>query len=124
MTYFNYILWSVKYQFCKYGLFKLYMRRQKWRQISLTPLLLHFLFSFQLPNEIFLLGLSHGALAVCSYPLCCENRSTCQCWPSCKTIGRAVRRHSGGFDGSYGKEKFLPDPMQPAYGVLWFDLVM
>jgi len=45
---------------------------------------------FQLPNEIFLLGLSPGALAVYSYLLCCENRSTYQCWPSCKTIGRAV----------------------------------
>ena len=31
---------------------------------------------FQLPNEIFLLGLSPGALAVYSYLLCCENRST------------------------------------------------
>ena len=27
---------------------------------------------FQLPNEIFLLGLSPGALAVYSYLLCCE----------------------------------------------------
>ena len=54
---------------CKYGPLKLCTRRQKWRQVSLTLLLLHFLFSFQLPNEIFLLGLSHGALAVCSYLL-------------------------------------------------------
>ncbi|USF26428.1 hypothetical protein N510_001356 [Firmicutes bacterium ASF500] len=46
---------------------------------------------FQLPNEIFLLGLSPGALAVYSYLLCCENRNTYQCWPSYKTIGRAVR---------------------------------
>ena len=46
---------------------------------------------FQLPNEIFLLGLSPGALAVYSYLLCCEGRSTYQCWPSYKTIGRAVR---------------------------------
>ena len=46
---------------------------------------------FQLPNEIFLLGLSSGALAVYSYLLCCENRNTYQCWPSCKTIGRAAR---------------------------------
>ena len=28
---------------------------------------------FLLPNEIFLLGLSPGALAVYSYLLCCEN---------------------------------------------------
>ena len=46
---------------------------------------------FQLPNEIFLLGLSPGALAVYSYLLFCENRSTYQCWPSYKTIGRAVK---------------------------------
>ena len=46
---------------------------------------------FQLPNEIFLLGLSPGALAVYSYLLCCENRNTYQCWPSYRTIGRAVR---------------------------------
>ena len=46
---------------------------------------------FQLPNEIFLLGLSPGALAVYSYLLCCENRSAYQCWPSYKTIGNAVR---------------------------------
>ena len=46
---------------------------------------------FQLPNEIFLLGLSPGALAVYSYLLCCEDRNTYQCWPSYKTIGRAVR---------------------------------
>ena len=46
---------------------------------------------FQLPNEIFLLGLLSGALAVYSYLLCCENRSTYQCWPSYKTIGRAVK---------------------------------
>ena len=46
---------------------------------------------FLLPNEIFLLGLSPGALAVYSYLLCCENRQTYQCWPSYKTIGRAVR---------------------------------
>ena len=46
---------------------------------------------FQLPNEIFLLSLSPGALAVYSYLLCCENRNTYQCWPSYKTIGRAVR---------------------------------
>ena len=41
---------------------------------------------FQLPNEIFLLGLSPGALTVYLCLLCCEGRSTCQCWISCKTI--------------------------------------
>ena len=46
---------------------------------------------FQLPNEIFLLGLSPGALAVYSYLLCCEDRNTYQCWPSYKTIGTATQ---------------------------------
>ena len=46
---------------------------------------------FPLPNEIFLLGLSPGALDVYSYLLCCDNRQTYQCWPSYKTIGKAVR---------------------------------
>ena len=46
---------------------------------------------FQLPNEIFLLGLSPGALAVYSYLLCCENRSTYQCWPSYRTINTATQ---------------------------------
>ena len=31
---------------------------------------------FLLPNEIFLLGLSPGALAVYSYLICCENRNS------------------------------------------------
>ena len=46
---------------------------------------------FQLPNEIFLLGLSPGALAVYSYLLCCENRKTFQSYASYNTIGRAVK---------------------------------
>ncbi len=46
---------------------------------------------FQLPNEIFLLGLSPGAPAVYSYLLCCENKKTYRCWPSYKTISRAVK---------------------------------
>ena len=46
---------------------------------------------FSLPNEIFLLGLSPGELAVYSFLRRCEDRRTHQCWPSCKTIGRAVR---------------------------------
>lgn len=45
---------------------------------------------FSLPNEIFLLGLSSGELAVYSYLKRCENRRTHQCWPSVKTIGRSV----------------------------------
>ena len=46
---------------------------------------------FSLPNEIFLLGLSSGELAVYSFLKRCENRKTHQCWPSIKTIGQAVR---------------------------------
>ena len=45
---------------------------------------------FSLPNEIFLLGLRPGELAVYSYLRRCEDRGTHQCWPSYKTIGKAV----------------------------------
>ena len=45
---------------------------------------------FSLPNEMFLLGLSAGELAVYSFLKRCENRKTHQCWPSIKTIGQAV----------------------------------
>ena len=45
---------------------------------------------FSLPNEVFLLGLSAGDLAVYSFLKRCENRKTHQCWPSIKTIGQAV----------------------------------
>ena len=45
---------------------------------------------FSLPNEVFLLGLSAGELAVYSFLKRCENRKTHRCWPSIKTIGQAV----------------------------------
>ena len=45
---------------------------------------------FSLPNEIFLLGLGHGELAVYCYLKYLENRKTHQCWPSYRTIGSAV----------------------------------
>ena len=45
---------------------------------------------FPLPNEIFSLGLSSGALAVYSYLLYCEYRKKYQCWPSYRSIGKAV----------------------------------
>ena len=45
---------------------------------------------FPLPNEIFSLGLSSGALAVYSYLLYCEDRKTYQCWPSYRSIGETV----------------------------------
>lgn len=43
-----------------------------------------------MPNEIFALGLSGGAILVYAYLRYCENRETYQCYPSYKTIGRAV----------------------------------
>ena len=46
---------------------------------------------FPLPNAIFSLGLSAGELAVYAYLMYCEDRKSHQCWPSYKTIGRAVR---------------------------------
>lgn len=56
-------------------------RRQKYNPCRNT---------FPFPNEIFLLKLCPGELAVYSYLLCCENRKSHQCWPSYKTIGKAV----------------------------------
>ena len=46
---------------------------------------------FSLPNEIFLVRLNPGELAVYSFLKRCENRKTHQCWPSYKAIGQAVR---------------------------------
>lgn len=46
---------------------------------------------FSQPNEIFSLSLSSGALAVYSYLLFCEDRRTFQCYPSYRSIGKAVR---------------------------------
>lgn len=45
---------------------------------------------FSLANEIFLWGLNSGAFAVYSFLRRCEDRKTHQCWPSIKTIGKAV----------------------------------
>ena len=45
---------------------------------------------FPLPNELFMLGLNTGELAVYSYLMYCEDRKTFQCHPSYKTIGKAV----------------------------------
>ena len=45
---------------------------------------------FPLPNEVFVLGLNEGEIAVYAYLLFCENRKTFQCWPSCRSIGRAT----------------------------------
>ena len=57
-------------------------RRQKYDPLKNT---------FPFPNEIFILGLCPGELAVYSYLLCCANRKTGQCWPSYRAIGKAVR---------------------------------
>ena len=56
-------------------------RRQKFDSLKNT---------FPFPNEIFILGLCPGELAVYSYLLCSANRKTNQCWPSYKAIGKAV----------------------------------
>ncbi|MCH5324192.1 MAG: helix-turn-helix domain-containing protein [Eubacterium sp.] len=45
---------------------------------------------FPLPNEIFDLELSAGEIAVYSFLMRCENRKTYQCYPSYRTIGRAI----------------------------------
>ena len=45
---------------------------------------------FPLPNEIFCLGLCSGEIAVYAYLPYCEDRKTFQCYPSYRTIGRAV----------------------------------
>ena len=45
---------------------------------------------FPLPNELFILGLNAGEISIYSYLLYLENRKTFQCWPSYKTIGKAV----------------------------------
>lgn len=45
---------------------------------------------FPLPNAIFHIGLSTGAIVVYSYLMYCEDRKSHQCWPSYKTIGKAV----------------------------------
>ena len=47
---------------------------------------------FPLPNELFMLGLESGEIAVYSYLLSREDRKTYQCHPSYKTIGRAIRK--------------------------------
>ncbi len=46
---------------------------------------------FPLPNEVFYLGLSYGEIAVYSYLLYCENRKSFKCYPSYKTIGKALK---------------------------------
>ena len=46
---------------------------------------------FMVPNEIFSIGLDYREISLYSYLLRCENRDTYQCYPSYKTIGKAIR---------------------------------
>lgn len=45
---------------------------------------------FTLPNELFSLGLNSAEISIYAYLLYCEDRKTHQCWPSYKTISKAV----------------------------------
>lgn len=45
---------------------------------------------FLVPNEVFHLGLKPGEIAIYGYLLYCKDRVTYQCYPSYKTIGKAV----------------------------------
>ena len=45
---------------------------------------------FTLPNELFSLGLTTAEISIYTYLLYLENRKTHQCWPSYKTISKAV----------------------------------
>ena len=47
---------------------------------------------FQIPNDIFNLGLSDGAILVYTYLMYCEDRKTYKCYPSFRTIGKAISR--------------------------------
>lgn len=60
------------------------MKFQKWPK---REPLKHF---FPVPNEIFILGLSPGEIAVYCYLLRTEDRQTFQCYPSYEAIGKAV----------------------------------
>ena len=42
------------------------------------------------PNEIFSIGLDYREISLYAYLLRCENRETYQCYPSYKTIGKAI----------------------------------
>lgn len=45
---------------------------------------------FTLPNELFSLKLNSAEISIYAYLLYLENRKTHQCWPSYKTISKAV----------------------------------
>ena len=45
---------------------------------------------FKVPNEVFHIGLSYPEIAIYCYLLSIEDRETYQCYPSYKTIGKAL----------------------------------
>lgn len=45
---------------------------------------------FMVPNEVFGLGLNSGEISIYGYLLRCEDRKRYKCYPSYRTIGRAV----------------------------------
>ncbi len=45
---------------------------------------------FPMPNEIFNLGLRAGEIALYAFLLRCEDRKTFKCWPSYRTISKAL----------------------------------
>ena len=59
---------------------------------------------YSIPNEIMILGLSAGALAVYNYLLYVEDRKTYQCYPSYNTIGKALKIKSKGTVAKYVRE--------------------
>ena len=65
---------------------------------------------FPLPNEIFVLGLNAGEIAVYAYLLFCENRKTFQCWPSCRSPRRSGRSGLPPGPNDPAKKKILQSP--------------
>ena len=59
---------------------------------------------YSIPNEIMILGISAGALAVYNYLLYVEDRKTYQCYPSYKTIGKALKIKNKGTVAKYVRE--------------------
>ena len=59
---------------------------------------------YSIPNEIMILGISAGALAVYNYLLYVEDRKTYECYPSYKTIGKALKIKSKGTVAKYVRE--------------------
>ena len=45
---------------------------------------------FLVPNEVFHIGLTYPEISIYCYLLSIEDRETYQCWPSYKTIGKAL----------------------------------